>query len=81
MGALSPDDELPKSTSATCPTGKKVISGGFDLLDVSDKGAVLVESSGPSADGSSWNVTADVTATGGDTSFSVRAVAACVSAR
>jgi hypothetical protein len=67
--------------TASCPTGTKAIGGGFELANVSDKGAVLLESSEPSADGSSWHVTAGVGITSGDASFSIRAIAACVSAK
>ncbi len=80
VGPLSTDNELPKSMSATCPNGTKAIGGGFELDNVSDRSAVLVESSEPSADGSSWHVTADVDTTDGDASFSIRALVACVSA-
>lgn len=76
VGTMSPDDELLKTAVADCPSGKKVIGGGFLTDNRSDSGEIAVASNGP-IDDDTWQVIAGVDSSSGEASFSIQAVAIC----
>lgn len=75
---VSLDDNLAKDLIATCPSGKKVISGGFNTLNVSDSGEVSIKASYPNSE-SSWRVQGSVDASSTSTTYSLQAYAICAS--
>ncbi len=73
---ISLDDNLAKDITATCSAGKKVISGGFNSLNVSDSGEVAIKASFPNTD-ASWRVMGSVDAGTATTTYSLQAYAIC----
>jgi Collagen triple helix repeat (20 copies) len=74
-GTASLDDENDKSVSASCPTGKVIVGGGFQVSNVSDSDQVVILSSYPDANG--WVAVGTIANTAGDTSYSLQAYAIC----
>jgi hypothetical protein len=81
LGTMSPDDELQKTVTAECSSpDKKIIGGGFLTDNRSNSGKIAVAYNGPITD-TRWQVIAGIDgATAGDESFSIQAVAICVTA-
>jgi hypothetical protein len=79
LSAITPDDNLAKDITATCTSGKKVIGGGFNSLNVSDANEVVIKSSYPNTE-SSWRVMGNIDASGTSTTFSLQAYAICINA-
>jgi hypothetical protein len=67
--------------TVSCPSGKRVLSGGFDLgTNATQNGQqrqVLVSLSGPNGDGSGWSVQLFNNSTSVDTSIDLRVYAVC----
>ena len=79
QGEVSIDDELQKTVTANCPSGKVVIGWWFLTLNVSNSNEVVITRSYPSSQ-SSWEVKWWVDGTtAGDESFSLQSYAICVS--
>lgn len=76
LSEVSLDDNLAKDVTATCSAGKKVIGGGFNTLNVSDSGEVVIKSSFPNTE-SSWRVQGSVDASTASTTYSLQAYAIC----
>lgn len=74
---VSPDDNLAKDVTASCPEDKKVISGGFNTLNVSDSGEIAIKASYPSSE-NSWRVMGSVDASNTSTTYSLQVYAICV---
>lgn len=79
-GTPSSDDESDRTVTASCPTGKSVIGGGFTTSDESEKSEVVIYKSYP-ASSSVWSVSGKVDSTSsGDQSYRLKAYAICITA-
>lgn len=78
FGTASPDNESAKSVTATCPSGKVLVGGGFLTTNVSDASEIVITSSYPSST-TTWTATGDIdNALAVDSSYSLTAYAICV---
>ncbi|MGB7452468.1 MAG: hypothetical protein WBM36_10110, partial [Lysobacterales bacterium] len=78
LSTPSPDNESPKSVTATCTPGKRVVSGGFITSAANTPGRIAITGSYPDGN-SAWTVTGTLTArNGGDHSYSLTAYAICI---
>ena len=81
LSEITPDDDGAKDVTATCSSGKKVISGGYNTTNVSKSGEVVIKANYPNTE-SGWRVMGNVDSSSTastDTSFSLQAYAICVS--
>ena len=77
-----PGRGLSQVVSLTCPSGKKAVSGGFDLGTGSgqygEARSITASASEPSADGNSWNVQLFNNSTNQNMSIDLKVSAVCV---
>ena len=70
------DSSSSKSVTATCPSGKKAISGGASVVNASVADDIAIRTDQPSGDTTGWTATAvEINAVAG--SWAVRAFAIC----
>jgi hypothetical protein len=77
VGATGADSENTRTETATCPSGKRVVGGGWEVSSVSSTDDVIILSSWASSN-DTWSVTGALDGTGGDTSYALTAYALCI---
>jgi hypothetical protein len=74
--ATTKDESLSKLAVANCSTGKKVVGGGYNVLNSDRPSEVVILSSYP-VDDDTWQVTGTIDNDDGNTAYSLRAYVIC----